>query len=74
MCLCLWFCLRLRLRMCLGLRLRLRLRLCLGLRLRLRLDLAGLALAYLGSGFHGANRNAEEDEAVRPTVAGALLD
>ena len=44
------------------------------LRLRLRLDLAGLALAYLGSGFHGANRNAEEDEAVRPTVAGALLD
>ena len=34
----------------------------------------GLALAYLGTGFHGANRNAEEDETLRPTVAGAVLD
>ena len=32
-----------------------------------------LALAYLGTGYHGANRNGEEDEEVRPTVAGAVL-
>ena len=32
-----------------------------------------LALAYQGTGYHGANRNGEEDEEVRPTVAGAVL-
>ena len=32
-----------------------------------------IAISYVGSGFHGASRSAEQDEAVRPTVAGAVL-